>query len=394
MEKKSYSKKIFYILLFFAAILGGFICKSLRTVMIPVILSVMLAFLLLPFIKFLNKKLKCPWVLASVIVIILFVIAFFGISSLLISSFTSIVNEYPKYESKFMDIYEIIALNLDLEFDKSQSFIGNIFKNFQVRETVQKAALFLSTGIFSFGKNFFLVILLCVFLLLEMGLTKEKMSQAFTPDKEKFSRVSGQIVNDTMRYISIKFFISLATGILAYIGTKSIGMDFPIIWGFVSFIMNFIPVFGSILAVGVTTLFSIMQFYPTWGIPIFVLFYMTGINMLLGNILEPRIEGKNLGISPFVIIVSLSLWGYIWGFIGMILAVPVTVIIKIFCENIEELNRVAIILSNGPSLTSNPQKAKEKKSLFKRLFRNKTKENIINNETVQNKLDEVKDNQS
>jgi predicted PurR-regulated permease PerM len=69
--------------------------------------------------------------------------------------------------------------------------------------------------------------------------------------------------------------------------------------------------------------------------------------MILGNIIEPRIEGKNLGLSPFVILVSLSLWGYIWGFLGMILAVPLTVIIKIVCENIDDLKWLAIILGNG-----------------------------------------------
>ena len=350
MAINNYGKKVFYILLFFAAILGGFICKTLDTVMIPVILAVMLSFVLLPVIKFLNHKLKFPWVLSCVLVIILFVIAFFGVSSLLLTSLNSIIAEYPKYETKFMTIYEFVAKTLGLEFDEGKSFIENLFKNLQVREYVQKTALFLSSGLVSFGKSFFLIMLLSVFLLLEMRLTKEKMRYTFSKDREKVTRVTHQIVNDTMRYASIKFIISLATGILAYLGTMAIGMDFPIIWGFVSFIMNFIPVFGSVIAVGITTLFSIMQFYPALGKPIFVLLYMTSINMVLGNILEPRIEGKNLGISPFVILVSLSLWGYIWGFLGMILAVPVTVIIKIICENIEELQGVAVLLGNSPTL--------------------------------------------
>ena len=359
MENNNYSKKLFYILLFFAAIIGGFLCKTLNTVMIPVIISVMLAFVLLPVIKFLSYKLKCPWVLSCVIVIILFVIMFFGISSLLLTSLSSIVAEYPKYEAKFMSIYEIVARNLALEFDEGKSLIENLFKNLKVREYVQKAALFLSSGLVTFGKNFFLVILLSVFLLIEMRLTKQKMRHTFSNDRTKVTRVTHQIVNDTMRYASIKFIISLLTGILAYLGTMAVGMDFPIIWGFISFIMNFIPVFGSIIAVGITTLFSIMQFYPTFGVPIFILLYMTGINMVLGNILEPRIEGKNLGISPFVILVSLSLWGYIWGFLGMILAVPVTVIIKIICENIDELKGIAILLGNSPNLTNDNDEEKE-----------------------------------
>ena len=204
-------------MVFFAAIVGGVICKTLDTVMIPVIISIMLAFVLLPVIKFLSYKLKCPWVLSCVLVIILFVILFFGVSSLLLTSLSSIVADYPKYEAKFMTIYEIVAKNLGLEFDEGMSFIENLFKNLQVREYVQKAALFLSSGLVSFGRNFFLVMLLSVFLLIEMRLTKLKMKHTFSKNREKVTRVTHQIVNDTMRYASIKFIISLATGILAYL---------------------------------------------------------------------------------------------------------------------------------------------------------------------------------
>jgi predicted PurR-regulated permease PerM len=75
---------------------------------------------------------------------------------------------------------------------------------------------------------------------------------------------------------------------------------------------------------------------------------MTSVNMVLGNILEPRIEGKNLGVSPFIILISLSLWGYIWGFTGMLIAVPLMVIIKIVCENIDYLKGLAILIGNDP----------------------------------------------
>ena len=167
-------------------------------------------------------------------------------------------------------------------------------------------------------------------------------------------------MNQTVRYISIKFFISLATGVLCGIASLIIGLDFPIVWGFLAFIMNFIPIFGSIISVGLTTIFSLIQFYPNWGKTVFVLIFMTSVNMILGNILEPRIEGKNLGISPVMILVSLSIWGYIWGFTGMLIAVPLMVIIKIFCENIDYLNGLAIIIGNDPrqqaqNQTQNPE---------------------------------------
>jgi predicted PurR-regulated permease PerM len=206
----------------------------------------------------------------------------------------------------------------------------------------------LSSGVISFSKTIFLISIMTAFILIEMRLTKRKMHYAFKDNKAKISRISHQIINQTVRYISIKFFISLSTGILCGLASLIIGLDFPIVWGFLAFIMNFIPIFGSIISVGFTTLFSLLQFYPNWGKTVFVLVFMTSVNMILGNILEPRIEGKNLGISPVMILISLSLWGYIWGFTGMLLAVPLMVIIKIVCENIDYLKGLAIIIGNDP----------------------------------------------
>lgn len=348
MDNNNINNRIFYLLLFFAIVLTGFLCKILSTVFLPIIYSIMLSFVLLPVIRKINLKFGIPWVISSIIVIVLFSVILISLSSLLASSLSVIVSEYPKYESKFMSIYQILAERFNLEIDESKSFIENVWNYLKVREFVQKSAVFLSSGIIAFGKNIFLVIIMSIFLLVEMRLTKRKMHYAFSKDKDKVTRVTHQIVNETVRYLSIKFVISLATGFLSFIITLLAGIDFPVVWGFLAFIMNFIPIFGSIFSVGLTTLFSLLQSYPHWSIPLFILFSLTGINMILGNILEPRIIGKNLGLSPFIILVSLSFWGFLWGFLGMILAVPLTVIIKIICENIDYLNSFGIIMGNNP----------------------------------------------
>ena len=347
MSEKNYSRASFFILLLFACVLVGTLCKIMSSFFLLFIVAMMLSFVFLPIIKKINTKAKIPWTISSILVIVLFLFAFFGISSLLASGVGSILNEYPKYESKFLSVYKLIAEQLNLEFDAGESFITNLWKNLQVQKYAQKAAVFLSSGVVSFGKSLFLIIIMIVFIEIEMNLTKEKLHNAFTSDKEKFSKVSHQIVNETVRYMSIKFYISLSTGLLVFLATWIIGMDFPVVWAFVAFVMNFIPVFGSIISVGITTIFALLQFSPDFAKPIFILIFLTTINMVLGNIIEPRIEGKNLGLSPFVILVSLSLWGYIWGFLGMILAVPLTVIIKIVCENIDDLKWIAIIIGNG-----------------------------------------------
>ena len=355
LNQNKTANRIFYLILFLAVVLAGFLCKTMSAVLIPVVLSILLSFVFLPIIKKLNVKTGIPWVISSLIIVLLFFIAILGLTSLLVSSLTGIISEYPKYENRFMSIYQIIANNLDLEIDNTKSLFQNLWASLKVREYTQKLAVMLSSGVISFSKTIFLISIMTAFILLEMRLTKRKLHYAFKENREKVTRISNQIINQTMRYISIKFFISLSTGILCGLASLIIGLDFPIVWGFLAFIMNFIPIFGSIISVGLTTIFSLIQFYPNWGKTIFVLVFMTSVNMVLGNILEPRIEGKNLGISPVIILISLSLWGYIWGFTGMLIAVPLMVIIKIVCENIDYLKGLAILIGNDPRQNNQTQ---------------------------------------
>ena len=355
LNQNKTANRIFYLILFLAVVLAGFLCKTMSAVLIPVVLSILLSFVFLPIIKKLNVKTGIPWVISSLIIVLLFFIAILGLTSLLVSSLTGIISEYPKYENRFMSIYQIIADNLDLEIDNTKSLFQNLWASLKVREYTQKLAVMLSSGVISFSKTIFLISIMTAFILLEMRLTKRKLHYAFKENREKVTRISNQIINQTMRYISIKFFISLSTGILCGLASLIIGLDFPIVWGFLAFIMNFIPIFGSIISVGLTTIFSLIQFYPNWGKTIFVLVFMTSVNMVLGNILEPSIEGKNLGISPVIILISLSLWGYIWGFTGMLIAVPLMVIIKIVCENIDYLKGLAILIGNDPRQNNQTQ---------------------------------------
>lgn len=363
MEEKDYSKAIFYILFFLAIIALGTLCKLLSSVILPVVVAVLMTFSFMPVILKLNRKLKIPWILLVIIIDIILLFAIFALSSLLVSSLSTIIAEYPKYESRFMSIYKLTAATFNLQFDDGKSFIDNLWSVLQVREYVQKLAVFLSSGLFTFAKYFLVIILLFTFLLIEIKSTGKKINSAFhSKTRSKVFRIIQQVISETVRYLSIKFFISLATGILVFIGTSIVRMDFPIVWGFLAFIMNFIPTFGSIISTLLTTLFATLQFYPAWGKIIYIFILLLSINMILGNILEPRIEGNHLGLSPFVILVSLSLWGWLWGFVGMILAVPMTVIIKIVCENFSILNPIAVLLGNGIARKTPQSKTTEAKA--------------------------------
>ena len=345
--ERDYTKPIFYILLFFAFILTGFLCKVLSSVLLPVVIAILMALSFYPVIRNLEIKAKINWIAGSLLIVFIILVAIFSVSSILIKGLSTIANEYSKYETRFMSIYRIFAQQFNLAIDEEKSLANNLWNILEVRQYVQEMVLGLSSGFVSFGKALFVVIIMFTFLLIEIkGLKRRITNSVKDENKQTVLNISQQIGEDVVRFLSIKFFISLATGLLVFVAAVIIGLDFPIVWAFIAFLMNFIPTFGSIFSTLLTTIFALLQFYPHYGKVIFIFLFMLAVNFILGNILEPRIEGERLGLSPFAILVSLTLWGYIWGFLGMILAVPMTVIIKIFCENIPYLNFVAVVLGN------------------------------------------------
>ncbi len=352
MKQEAYIRGIYYLLLLICIIGIATIMKIAVAVILPVTVSIVFSLVFLPIVTNMNKKLHVPWILGIFICLIVLFSMVYVIGNLLVASIKSIISVYPKYEDRFGLIYKILAGRLHWVYDSSSSFFQNISAQFDIQQKLQNFAISLSTPVISFIKNFLIIILLMIFLLSEMHYSQEKINTALHGKaKNRVKEIVKHTIKETTRYVSIKFFFSLATGLLVFMGTLLLKLDFPIIWGFLAFILNFIPTFGSIISVVTTSLFALLQFFPKIS-PVILVFFITAlINLVLGNFLEPKIEGKHLGLSPFIILVSLSVWGWMWGFVGMILAVPLTVMLKILCANVSFLHPFAIILGNDPKDT-------------------------------------------
>ena len=173
-------------------------------------------------------------------------------------------------------------------------------------------------------------IFLVVFLLIEIEAVffKTKLLEENSPFSLKiFNKISHSI----RRYLYIKSLTSTATGLLVGISLSIIGVDYPVLWGLIAFLLNFIPTIGSIIAAIPAVLISIVQLgFPAsyWTIGIYVF-----VNLAIGSVLEPRIMGKGLGLSVTVVFLSLIFWGLILGPVGMFLSVPITMLIKILLES-------------------------------------------------------------
>lgn len=356
MENSRFIKGIFYFLIFICVVLAGTMLKVLEDFFKPVVLAVLLAAVFYPFVKRLNTKFKFPWFLGILIVYAFFSIVFILLGNILSSSLLSIINSYPKYEEKFRMIYRAMQqsfaenkdsgiLNFFFDVNQDQTLLQNLSAQLNIFGLLKNFAVNFGGFLVSFMKSTFLVVLFSIFLLLEMKFTKKKIYAAFSSENStKIHDIMELIAKDTTHYISIKFFISLLTGIFVFIFCLIAGLDFPLVWAFLAFILNFVPTFGSIISWAITTVFAFLQCYPHPFPVIFIAVSVLLMNVILGNVIEPRIEGENLGISPFMILLSLSLWGWLWGFLGLIVAVPLMVIIKIFCENISVLHPIGILL--------------------------------------------------
>lgn len=347
-KEKNYTRRIFILLsavtlIFFLAIL-----KATKSFSIQIFLSILLALIALPAIRKLHSRFRLPWSVGILISLIAFILLISGFARLLQASAESIINAYPRYEDRLLALYKYSAAKFNLSFDEGKTLIENLLAQLKVRQYLQSAALSVSNTALVFTKNLFVIFLMYTFLLVEAGSFEKKISLAFEGKmRHRVRSVIAKVIVDTTSYISIKFIISLATGVIVFTGLSIIGVDFAVVWAFLAFLLNFIPTFGSVISFLVTVFFALLQFFPSVPQVLATALVMLLTNMLLGNIVEPRVEGGNLDISPFLILVSLSVWGWIWGFIGMILAVPFLVFIKIFCENVSFLKPMAIMLGNN-----------------------------------------------
>ncbi len=349
----------FFLVGFIAVVLAGGVLKITSPVVLPLTVAVLLAFVLEPLVVML-EKIHIPRVLSILLVITFIGAALFLVGYILFSSGKTILTLYPKYQNRLMEIYKYIANLFALPYNEHLSFIDNLWGQLGIRNQVRYLTISFSNSFFNFIKDMVMVLLFVVFLLLETVHLKEKIEIAFENRKSlRIKSIAADVVRQVTRYLSIKFFVSLATGICITLGLKIIGMDFPVVWGVISFILNFIPSIGSIVAVVGMSVFGLLQFWPLPGPIIAVIAVGTGTNMIIGNVLEPKIQGDNLGLSPFVILVSLLAWGWLWGFVGLILAVPMTVIVKILCENIPVLEPVSVILGSYKSALHKKQSEAE-----------------------------------
>ena len=314
-------------------------------ILLPFALALFLAILTLPIVVWLQQR-KVPRGLA-IFLAVLVDVALFGLIILLASqSINDFQEKIPRYAIRLTGMW-----NGWIEGLQAAEFPGAVMLASYLRpELVDPGRFFTLAGgtlatVFSFASNAFLVFLILIFILGEATVFPAKF-RAILGRKHGHSSRLTKIVAEVQEYLGIKTFISLATGILLGAWCWVLDLDFPILLGLVAFVLNYVPTIGSIIASAPAILLGLIQFGPGHALVVSVGYVV--VNMAFGNLIEPNLLGRRLGLSTLVVILSLIFWGWVWGPVGALLAVPLTMVVKIMLENTSDLRWVSILLDKAP----------------------------------------------
>jgi len=306
-------------------------------ILLPFALALFLAILSLPIMVGLQRR-NVPTAFA-ILVTILTNMAVLGLIVLLaMQSVTDFQEQFPGYAARLENLYRSWVGALEARGIPAAEYLtGDLMSGARmvglVGDAVGRAVTVLSSA--------FLVILIMIFVLAEAAIFPEKFRAIFGEDAGagRFAKVTQEV----QEYLLIKTLVSLATGVCIGLFAWLMGLDFPVLLGLIGFVLNYVPTIGSVLAAIPAVILAVIQFGGVGPAAMVAVGYLL-INIIFGNLIEPNLLGRRLGLSTLIVILSLIFWAWVWGPVGALLAVPLTMVVKIMLENTQDLRWVAFLL--------------------------------------------------
>ena len=333
----------------------GFVLYQIRSIVLPFALAVFISFIINPVIQFFEDRRMPTFLAISLALIITFLILnLFGM--IVYTSIRSFAVDFPKYSARLtefvqnaMGFFNLPPEMMDGTFDEGEKF--------QLLASIRELSLhriILQTlgSMLTFVSNSLLVLLFLLFILAGRNQLVAKVRVAFADDTAgRIAEMLKNVNHQIQRYLITKGFISLGTGIIFGVVLALFGVEFAIIWGLLAFLLNFIPNIGSVIATILPLLIAFIQFESFTPL-IWLVIILVSVQFVVGNLIDPRVVGHSLNLSPLVVLFSLMIWGWLWGIIGMFLAVPIAVIIKIIFENSRSLHFLNVLMSQSSAQAS------------------------------------------
>ncbi|MBQ7155855.1 MAG: AI-2E family transporter [Synergistaceae bacterium] len=340
-------KTLLGLLGFLSAIALCSVLHIASSVFIPLVIAWFILQVLRPVLKIGNVLKLNAWLNVALVFAILTIVGLAGFRFLTVQV-VEFGEVYSLYSDKLTEwvVHVMEVLGVPPEAVKNIDWLGILKDN----------AKNISSLIIALSSKFVLTFVFLMFMLVEAPYMDDKINKAFGRNSGRVRKILSTISEQVSQYLGTLALISLATGVCAWIVLTILDVKLAAGWGVLTFLLNFIPTVGSIIATIPPVVMAIIQFSPGLFKPFLVLVLLTSIQVTIGNIITPKVVGDRLGVSPVMILLSLLLWGMIWGIPGALLSTPIISIIKIVCENIPVMHPIAVLIGSGESVRKIPVK--------------------------------------
>jgi len=342
MTEKSNSERGFRFLVIAAAlviIIWGI--NQAQSVLVSFLVAVFLAMLGTPPVLWLERK-RIPSVIAVAIVVTGMITVLLIVGGFVGTSLNSFIDALPSYQQR---IQEQVSAVKALLVTKGLRVTDKMLLEYINPSAILRLTVSMLGGLGSALSNIILILLTVTFILLEALSFPVKLRAVLGDPQQAFPQFT-RFVDDIKRYMIIKTGISLTAGILIGIWLSILGVDYPVLWGFLAFLLHYVPNVGTIVAAIPAIILALVQLGI--GRAALTAAGYLAVSLILGNVVEPRLMGRRLGLSTLVVFLSLVFWGSLLGLIGVVLCIPFTMTLKFACENNKSTRWVAVLL--GPEL--------------------------------------------
>jgi predicted PurR-regulated permease PerM len=336
-------------------IIGG--VNQAQSVLVTFLVSIFLAVIGTPLVLWLERK-RIPSVVAVLTVVAGMITLLLIVGAVVGTSLNSFSDALPFYQTR---IQEKVSVFKALLAKKGVGITDKVLLEYINPVKVMSLTAGMVGGLGSVLSNMVLILLTVTFILLEASSFPVKLRAVLGDPQAAFPQFT-RFVDDIKRYMVIKTVISLAAGILIWIWLSILGVDFPVLWGFLAFLLHYVPNLGSIIAAVPAVLLALIQL--GMGPAALAAAGYLAVNFILGNVVEPRLMGRRLGLSTLVVFLSLIVWGSLLGPIGVVLCIPFTMTLKFACECSEDTRWIAMLLGREPSTENIPPVSNKVASWF------------------------------
>jgi predicted PurR-regulated permease PerM len=330
-----------------ATILVGWVLTEAAHILQPLVIAILLCSILQPVVRTL-ERVKIPWWITVVALVALLITGLHQGAVLLYDEIGSFVEDQEELGSEDLKGLALLKANL-VKRAITEELPDTIIDAIRSIDSTDLRAQFLGVAgtVNAFIRGLFLVVLYMLFIFGEQAIFRRKILAVAETRFDNASELLSKMGQGIQRYLGVKMVTSAATGVLLYTLMLWLELPYALLFGFITFLLNFIPTFGSIAA-SVFPIATALASFETLTPAISIAVAYLAVNICIGSIIEPRLLGRELNLSPLVVLLSVVVWAGMWGVPGMFLSVPLTASAQIVLANLDSTRPLALLLSNGP----------------------------------------------